>query len=81
MENGQPAAPRQLAVVRSYGDLINALRARIRELGTTCEAVDYIAGIPLRYCNKLLAPHPPRTIGSQSLGPLLGALDSSPKDV
>jgi hypothetical protein len=75
--NGQlPAAnqPRVLATVRNYAELITAIRDRIVELNTTSEVVDFVAGLPLRYSAKLLAPNPPRTIGSLSLGPLIGAL-------
>jgi hypothetical protein len=75
MQNGQTTAtPRQIGVIRSYDELIEAIRARILELNTTGESVDYVAGLPLRYCAKLLAPQRVRTIGSKSLAPLLGAL-------
>jgi hypothetical protein len=74
--NGQPAAPpRQLGgIVRSYDELIEAIRNRILELNTTGESVDYVAGLPLRYSAKLLAAKRMRTIGSKSFAPLLGAL-------
>jgi hypothetical protein len=74
MQNDQAATPRQLGVVRSYDELIEAIRNRILDLNTTGESVDYVAGLPLRYCAKLLAPQRIRTIGSKSLAPLLGAL-------
>jgi hypothetical protein len=75
MQNNKAAAPpRQLGVIRSYDELIEAIRNRVLELNTTGESVDYVAGLPLRYCAKLLAPNRMRTLGSKSLEPLLGAL-------
>jgi hypothetical protein len=68
------AAPRVIAVVRSYTELIDALKARTAELGVTMEVVDHVAGLPLRYCSKILAPVPVKNVGPVSLGPLLGAL-------
>jgi hypothetical protein len=65
---------KQLAICRSYQELITALRARVVELGTTGESVDDVAGLPQRYTAKLLAPIPIKTLGKISLGPLLGAL-------
>jgi hypothetical protein len=74
--NGQPATPpRQIGgIVRSYEELIEAIRNRILELNTTGESVDYVAGLPLRYTAKLLTPKRMRTIGARSFAPLLGAL-------
>jgi hypothetical protein len=76
MQNGQTATPpHQIGgPVRSYDDLIEAIRNRILELNTTGESVDYVAGLPLRYSAKLLAPNRMRTIGARSFAPLLGAL-------
>jgi hypothetical protein len=64
----------QLATIRTYDELLTALRTRTAELGTGMETVDYVAGLPLRYSSKLLAPVPIKGLGRQSLGPLLGAL-------
>lgn len=63
-----------LAECREYSELIDALRARVRELNTTNEGVDEIAGLPARYTVKLFAPMAMRSLGRISLGPLLGAL-------
>src|SRR5262245_6014051 len=65
---------RQLAIVRSYDELIIALRAHCTELGSAGETYDDVAGLPLRYTSKLLAPVPIKTLGRISLGPLLGVL-------
>jgi hypothetical protein len=67
-------APRIIAEARDYAELIRAFRTWIHELNVAGETVDYVAGLPLRYCGKLLAPVPVRSIGRTSLGPLLGAL-------
>ena len=45
----------QLAEVRSYDELITALRDRVSKLGVTCESIDDLAGMPQRYTNKLLS--------------------------
>jgi hypothetical protein len=60
--------------VRDYAQLIRAIRSWIAELGTAGETIDDVAGLPLRYTMKLLAPVPVKGIGRTSLGPLLGAL-------
>jgi hypothetical protein len=65
---------RIIAECRDYAQLIAALRSWIGELGTAGETVDDVAGLPLRYTMKLLAPVPVKGLGRTSLGPLLGAL-------
>jgi hypothetical protein len=47
---------RTLAVVREYGQLLDALRFRQDELNVSRETLDEIAGLPQRYTSKLLAP-------------------------
>jgi hypothetical protein len=66
--------PRILAECRDYAQLVRAIRTWIAELGTAGETIDDVAGLPLRYTMKLLAPVPVKGIGRTSLGPLLGAL-------
>lgn len=66
--------PRQLAVVREYGELVAALRDRAEELDVARETLDEVTGLQTGYCAKLLAPVPVRSIGPASLGPLLQAL-------
>jgi hypothetical protein len=63
-----------IAIVRSYDELLMALRARVAALHTPMEVIDYVAGLPLRYSSKLLSPCPVKGLGRTSLGPLLGAL-------
>jgi hypothetical protein len=69
-----PLFDRHLAVCRSYQELIAALRMRVAELGAAGETIDDVAGLPLRYTMKLLAPIPVKALGRTSMGPLLGAL-------
>src|SRR5262249_53491548 len=66
--------PRKLGVVRSYDELVEALRARAFELNATRDAIDEVAGLQRGYSAKVLAPGTPRCLGRQSMGPLLGAL-------
>jgi hypothetical protein len=68
------AAPRILAEVRDYQGLVAALRARIVELGTRCEDIDSVSGLPLRYTSKLVCARPVRNLGKVSLGLLLSTL-------
>jgi hypothetical protein len=65
-----------LAEIRTYGELVSALRVRIGALSVTTESVDETAGLPARYTAKLLAPtkRPVRQFGKSSLGPLLQCL-------
>jgi hypothetical protein len=71
--------PRQIAVVRSYAQLVDTLRARAFELGATYAAIDEVAGLPTRYTSKALALGPVERLkgtplGIQSLWPMLEAL-------
>jgi hypothetical protein len=78
-ESRSPVTARggRLAVVRSYYDLIDALRKRVLDLGTDYEEVDRVAGYTDTYTSKLLAPRPSRNFGEVSLGSMLGALDKA----
>jgi hypothetical protein len=67
-------ATQVLAECRSYDELVTALRARVGQLGVSCESIDALAGLPQRYTNKLLAPVAVRTFHRRSLGPLLQSL-------
>jgi hypothetical protein len=66
--------PRQLATVRDYAQLHTALRLRADELKTTREAIDDLAGLQNGYAAKLLAPVPIKSLGRESLGPMLAVL-------
>jgi hypothetical protein len=65
---------RHLQVVRDWDGFMDALRARVVELEVAGETVDEVAGLPLRYTSKLLAPVPIKALGPISMGPMLGAL-------
>ena len=69
-----PAHGRQLAFVKDYSGLMDALRARVRELKVTHATIDDVAGLQINYVGKILAPVPLRAIGPVSLGPLLQSL-------
>jgi hypothetical protein len=60
------------AVVRSYGELVAAIRGRITQLRTTYEAVDTVGGLADRHTSKLLCGS--KNYGPVSLGATLGAL-------
>jgi hypothetical protein len=65
--------PRQIAVVRTYDDFKNALRARADELQLSRDTIDAF-GLPKGHAGHLLAPVPIKHIGPQSFGVLLTAL-------
>jgi hypothetical protein len=71
-----PTTPteRLLGEVHDYAELLDALRKRLSELGTSMERVDDVAGLPSRYTSKLFAPVQIKSLGRVSMGPLLGAL-------
>ncbi len=66
--------PRQIATVRDYDGLIEALRARALEIGATREAIDEVGGLQKGYAAKVLAPSAVKGLGRMSMGPVLGAL-------
>jgi len=74
-EGGEPVASAEVfGEARSYTELIGIFRHRVAALGCTCETVDAVAGLPLRYTAKLLSPRMVRSVGRASLGPLLATL-------
>jgi hypothetical protein len=64
---------RQIAVVRSYDDLHEGLRARFAELGMTRLEIDRRAKLTGGHAAKLLAPYPIKALGRQTLGKVLAA--------
>jgi hypothetical protein len=63
MLDAQPiavAAPRVVASVSHYHELINAVRDRIVELDITHETLDAVAGLQSGYTSKLLSNPPIR---------------------
>lgn len=65
---------RHLAECRDHAGLVAAIRARLDELEVVPETIDHLAGLPLRYLSKIIAPMAYKSISSMSLGPLLQAL-------
>ena len=62
-----------LGVCRTSDDLRAILRARFAALGVSFETVDHVAGLPTRYCAKVIGQQPTRNFGQLSLTALLGA--------
>jgi hypothetical protein len=71
-----PAVPteRLIGEARDYAELLDALRKRLRQLGTSMERIDDLAGLPSRYVSKLFAPMELKSLSKVSMGPVLGAL-------
>jgi hypothetical protein len=67
-------APRVIANVSSYEQMLDALRARINELQINGERFDEYAGLPRGYLSKLVGVRPIRRLGMQSFQPVLSAL-------
>jgi len=63
-----------LAEIRTYAQLVEALRRRSAALGLSREALDAAAPLQPGYAGKLLAPVPVRSLGSLTMGPVLMAL-------
>lgn len=66
--------PRTIATIIDYDGLHSAIRARADEIGITREQIDLAAEWPSGYASKILAPVPFKTLGRQSLGPMLAIL-------
>lgn len=60
--------------IRCYDDLIDAMRARVAELGITMQTLDELSGLQPGYSAKLLGPARIKTLGPMSFDALLGAL-------
>lgn len=54
--------------------MVDAYRARIRELNISHETVDHISGLPNGYTSKLMAPKPMKGLGEKAIEGLNGAL-------
>jgi hypothetical protein len=65
---------RALATIRSYEELIAALRARAEALDVSNGTLDELCGFSDRYASKVLGLHPGRALGPMSLTALLGGL-------
>lgn len=70
-----PGPPcRVIGTCSEYRDLIELIRARVRELGITHETMDLVCGLPGGYSSKLLSDPPIRRLGVCSLTLVLGGL-------
>ena len=68
------AVPRQIAVVRTYAQLIEVLRQRSDELGLKRAALDELANVGDRHFSKLLAPTHVKHLGPKSFEAALAVL-------
>jgi hypothetical protein len=71
---GQTSKPSTEFEIRTYADLVQALRQRCNEIEISRESLDALAGFPDRYAAKLLSLRHVRRFGLESLGPMLSAL-------
>jgi hypothetical protein len=60
--------------IRSYADLVHALRARKEQLNVSYEVIEAISGLQSGYISKLLSPRPSKRLGQLSLGLILQTL-------
>jgi hypothetical protein len=65
---------RPLATIRSYEELVAALRERAETLAVSGATLDEVCGFSERYASKVLGLHPGRALGPMSLTGLLGGL-------
>lgn len=65
---------RIIATARSYGELLEAFRARVEELDIARKTLDQLAGLPDGYSGKVFAPVPCKSLGPTSMGLLMMAL-------
>jgi len=63
-----------LAEIRSYAELVAALRARADHLEISRLAIDELAGLPRGLASKLLAPVPLKNFGPVTFGPTLQSM-------
>jgi hypothetical protein len=63
-----------VAVCRDHSELMKAIRERIKQLNITLESLEEAAGLPSRYCPKILAPVPIRRVTPYTTFLLLQAL-------
>jgi hypothetical protein len=66
-----------IALIQSYDQLIQIVRARVDELGTTIDAVGERAGLADRYLPKVLGPARRKGFGPMSLMTVLQAVGLS----
>ena len=66
--------PRVIATFGSYDGMLDAIRARVKDLQIHGQRFDEFAGLPTGYLSKLIGPRPVRRISHVSMGPLFAAL-------
>jgi hypothetical protein len=67
-------APRVIADVSSYEQMVAALRSRVAELRVNSAKWEDFAGLPTGYLSKLVGVNPVRRLGMTSFGPVLAGL-------
>jgi hypothetical protein len=73
-ELSEGEAPRVIADVSSYEQMLAALRSRVNELQINGERFDEYAGLPRGYLSKLIGARPIRRLGMTSFEPVLASL-------
>lgn len=66
--------PRRIAVVKSYDDLLAALRERVSELKISQTGLDEDCNLTRGHVNKLIGPVPVKSFGRETFGPIIQAL-------
>lgn len=61
-------------LLRTQAEMVEAYRARIRELNISFATVDAISGLPDGYTAKLMSPRPMKGLGEKAIEGLNGAL-------
>jgi hypothetical protein len=66
--------PAVAKIIGDYSEFLDAIRARVDEMGMTRLELDHQAGLQDGYSGKTLGPAKIRSYGMRTLGPTLGAL-------
>jgi hypothetical protein len=66
--------PRIIGEFTDMAGLLGILRQRRDELNLAGEDIDEVAGLPVRYCQKIIGIRPVRGVTALTLGPLLSVL-------
>jgi hypothetical protein len=72
--DSEDGAARTIAEFSDYAGMLDAIRARVSELGINGERFDEYAGLPKAYLSKLVGVRPVKRIGMVSMGALFNAL-------
>jgi hypothetical protein len=60
--------------IRSYADLVRALRERKEQLDVSFATIEDVSGLQSGHCSKLMSPRPSKLFGKLSLGLILQTL-------